>query len=232
MPPTASDESKLKAKPSDALRPAARKAAVIVPAQQINSVIDLWLGEQLRHHRKARGLPLQEVASACGISVSLLSQIERGLRSISVRTLSVVAKQLKLPVDALVRNAQMTEHGHNSDGAVVRAGKHQRIHLDGKGILKENLTPPAARAGVQLYRAVIEPGGSTGEALFFTTKGGQVGYVIEGQLELFVEDRLFRLSRGDSFFYDGLTARRWRNPGSTSTTVLWAMSHKPPQAVP
>jgi transcriptional regulator with XRE-family HTH domain len=209
-------------------RPAARQAGPAASAQQINSVIDLWLGEQLRHRRKALGFPLQEVASACGISVSLLSQIERGLRSISMRTLVALAKQLKLPVDALIRNAQNTGRGRKNEGAVVRAGKHQRIHLDNKGILKENLTPPAAPGGVQVYRAVIEPGGSTGDALFFTTPGGQVGYVIEGQLELFVEKRLFRLSTGDSFYYDGLTPRRWRNPGSTPTTVLWAMGPKPP----
>jgi transcriptional regulator with XRE-family HTH domain len=218
----------LKAKLLVTRRPAARQAGAAASPQQINSVIDLWLGEQLRHRRKALGLALLEVASASGISVSLLSQIERGLRSISMRTLVALAKQLKLPVDALIRNAQNTERGRKSDGAVVRAGKHQRIHLDNKGILKENLTPPAATGGVQVYRAVIEPGGSTGDALFFTTPGGQVGYVIEGQLELFVEDRLFRLAAGDSFYYDGLTPRRWRNPGSTSTTVLWAMGHKPP----
>jgi transcriptional regulator with XRE-family HTH domain len=214
----------LPAKPSGARRPAARKAAVTAPAQQINSVIDLWLGEQLRHHRKALGLPLQQVATACGISVSLLSQIERGLRSISLRTLTVVADQLGVPVDALVRNARTTERKRKSDGAVVRSGKHQRIELGTRGILKENLTPPAGKDGVQLYRAVIQPGGSTGEALFFTTKGSQVGYVIDGQLELFVQARLLRLSSGDSFCYDGLSPRRWRNPGPTSTTVLWAMS--------
>ena len=191
------------------------------PAQQINSVIDLWLGEQLRHHRKAQGLPLQQVASACGISLSLLSQIERGLRSISLRTLTVVADELGVPVNTLVRNVQTSER--KGDRAVVRSGKHQRIKLQSRGILKENLTPPAGKGGVQLYRAVIEPGGSTGDALFFTTKGGQVGYVIEGQLELFVQARLLRLSGGDSFCYDGLSPRRWRNPGPSSTTVLWAM---------
>jgi transcriptional regulator with XRE-family HTH domain len=214
----------LPVKPPGSGRTVARTAAATLPAQQINSVIDLWLGEQLRHQRKALGLPLNEVASACGISVSLLSQIERGLRSISLRTLTVVAGELGLPVDALVRNAQTSEGKHKSDGSVVRSGKHQRIQLGNRGILKENLTPPAGKNGVQLYRAVIEPGGSTGEALFFTTKGGQVGYVIAGQLELFVQARLLRLSSGDSFCYDGLSPRRWRNPGPTSTTVLWAMS--------
>lgn len=196
-------------------------------AHQIHSVIDLWLGEQLRRRRKALGLPLLQVAQACGISVSLLSQIERGLRSISMRTLEALASELQLPMETLVRNTRHSDAMAEVDGAVVRAGSHRRIDLGDKGIHKENLTPPAATGRVEMYRAVIEPGGSTGDELFFTHKGEQVGFVIDGQLELFIEDRLLKLQAGDSFCYDGSTPRRWRNPGATLTTVLWAITRSP-----
>ena len=196
-------------------------------AHQINSVIDLWLGEQLRRRRKTLGRPLAQVAEACGISVSLLSQIERGLRSISMRTLEALASELQLPMETLVRNTKHGDAKAEVDGAVVRAGSHRRIDLGDKGIHKDNLTPLAATGRVEMYRAVIEPGGSTGDELFFTHKGEQVGYVIDGQLELFIEDRLLKLEAGDSFCYDGSTPRRWRNPGHTLTTVLWAITRSP-----
>ncbi len=202
-------------------------ASPAFPAQRINSVIDLWLGEQVRHRRKALGRPLQQVAQGCGISVSLLSQIERGLRSISLRTLEALSKELQLPLETLIRNTQHDQNEGASERAVVRAGKHQRIDLGDKGIHKEKLTPPGSTGGVELYRAVIEPGGSTGDALFFTHKGEQVGYVVEGQLELFIQEHLYRLRGGDSFCYDGVTPRRWRNPGPSLTTVLWAISRAP-----
>lgn len=204
-------------------------------AHHIHSVIDLWLGEQLRRRRKALGLPLLQVAQACGISVSLLSQLERGLRSISMRTLEALATELQLPMETLVRNTRDSDTTGEGDGAVVRAGSHRRIDLGDKGIHKENLTPPAATGRVEMYRAEIEPGGSTGDELFFTHKGEQVGFVIEGQLELFIEDRLLKLQAGDSFCYDGSTPRRWRNPGATLTTVLWAITRStfsPPVPVP
>ncbi|QHI97458.1 helix-turn-helix domain-containing protein [Xylophilus rhododendri] len=195
--------------------------------RRIHSVVDLWLGEQLRHQRKTLGLPLQQLADKCGISVSLLSQIERGLRSISMRTLVALAAELRLPMETLIRNSQ---HGQadaddeQAGGFVVRAGQHQRVDLGNKGIHKENLTPPAASGGVELYRATIEPGGSTGDALYFTQQGEQIGHVIQGQLELFVRDRLYQLRVGDSFCYDATAPRRWRNPGNTPTVVLWAIT--------
>ncbi|KAB7619037.1 XRE family transcriptional regulator [Verminephrobacter eiseniae] len=193
--------------------------------RRIHSIIDLWLGEQLRRRRQALGLPLQPVARACGISVSLLSQLERGLRSISMRTLGALAQELQLPIETLVRNTRYSEG--EAEGAVARAGTHRRIDLGDKGIHKENLTPPAASGGVQMYRAVIDPGGSTGDDLFLTHKGEQVGYVIEGQLDLFVQERLLKLKAGDSFCYGGDMPRRWRNPGQTSTTILWAITCSP-----
>jgi transcriptional regulator with XRE-family HTH domain len=192
-------------------------------AHRINSIIDLWLGEQLRQRRKALDKPLRQVALASGISVSLLSQIERGLRSISLRTLSALAQELNIPLETLIRNSQPRDN--ETAGAVVRAGFHTGIDLADKGIQKVNLTPPAARGNVQMYRAVIAPGGSTGNELFFTHTGEQVGYVVQGQLELCIHDQLLRLNTGDSFCYDGSTPRRWRNPGTTETIVMWSVTH-------
>jgi transcriptional regulator with XRE-family HTH domain len=196
-------------------------AGAAAPVQRISSVIDLWVGEQLRQRRKTLGWSLQQVADACEISVSLLSQIERGLRSVSVRTLEALSTTLQLPLETLSRNIRTTEG--EADGSVVRAGRHRRLDQEDRRIRKENLTPPAATGSIEMYRALIQPGGSTGDALFMTFKGEQVGYVIAGQLELLIEDQLHTLLAGDSFCYDGSSPRRWRNPGPTATTVLWAI---------
>jgi transcriptional regulator with XRE-family HTH domain len=216
-----------KAPPAPAFDDAeADASAQTVPVKRIKSFIDLWLGEQLRMRRRALKKSLQEVADACEISVSLLSQLERGMRSASVRTLSVLARELDTPVETLLHNTNVDRNtDDNADGALGRAGKHRRVDSGETGIHKEVLTPIAAAHGhLQLYKAVIEPGGSTGDTFFTTYSGEQVGYIIEGQLELNVGDRLYRLNTGDSFCYDSSMPRRWRNPGQTETCVLWAVA--------
>lgn len=200
-----------------------RKQPLLVTASP-GSAIDLWLGERLRLRRKELRMPLQQVADACDISVSLLSQIERGLRSISLRTLNALARELDVQPETLVMNAQHRPEKEEATGMVTRAGHHPRIEMADRGIKKENLTPSSATGAIGLYRAVIEPGGSTGPGLFTTVAEEQVGYVVEGQLELFINDQLLMLNAGDSFVYYGDTPRRWRNPGTTVTTVLWAIS--------
>lgn len=197
------------------------------------SIIDIWIGEQLRVRRKQLHMSLQSVAGQCGISVSLLSQIERGLRSVSMNTLRQLSICLNKPMDQLIRQAQ-PELGSDSNDFVVRAGQHIRIDLADRGILKENITPPAARrAGViEMYRAEIAPGGSTGASLFSTVENYTVGYVAQGTLELALNDQTYVLAEGDSFFHHGSTLRRWRNCGSVPTIVYWGISRLPVSSAP
>jgi transcriptional regulator with XRE-family HTH domain len=199
-------------------RTAARPRAV----RRAHSLVDLWLGEQLRQLRKDQGRSLADVARTCGMSLGLLSQIERGLSSISVKTLRALARELRVSPDALLRNAEYDDTASGDN--VERAGAHRMLRLDEKGIAKEVVTPPAART-MDLCRISIAPGGSTGDDLFVTDKGEQVGMVLSGLLELRIEDRVMLLRAGDSFCYASRTPRRWRNPGDTRTEVIWAISN-------
>jgi len=196
------------------------KAAAVVAHSR--SLVDLWLGEQLRQLRKRQRRPLAEVAAACGVSLGLLSQIERGLSSPSLKVLHALAGEYGVPLDTLLRNTGADDG--DPAGYVVRAGRHRRIDNPDHGVHKEMYTPPRARA-LDLCRAVLAPGGSSGEGYFVTDSDEQVGLVLRGELELWIGPRVLRLKPGDSFCYAGSEPRRWRNPGSTETEVIWAIGH-------
>ncbi|MDH1522212.1 helix-turn-helix domain-containing protein [Achromobacter mucicolens] len=207
---------------SAAVRRASAAASSPARADRPESAVDLWLGQQLRQLRKQQGRSLADVAQACGMSLGLLSQIERGLSSASVKVLHLLAREFRVSVNALLRNAEHT--GGEEDGRVARAGTHRYIDLKEKGICKEMYTPAACRS-MDLCRASIAPGGSTGSELFVTGQGEQIGVVLKGVLELWVGDRVIRLQEGDSFCYASSTPRRWCNPGSETTEVIWAISN-------
>lgn len=207
---------------SAAVRRASAAPTSPAHAQRPESAVDLWLGQQLRQLRKQQGRSLADVARACGMSLGLLSQIERGLSSASVKVLHLLAREFRVSVNALLRNAEHT--GGEEDGRVARAGTHRHIDLKEKGISKEMFTPAACRS-MDLCRASIAPGGSTGTELFVTGQGEQIGLVLKGVLELWVGDRVIRLQAGDSFCYASSTPRRWCNPGTQTTEVIWAISN-------
>ena len=162
------------------------------------------------------------MSQACGLSLGLLSQIERGLSSVSVKTLGLLAHEYGVTPDSLLRNVE--PHTGEAAGFVARAGQHRRMQMGDRGVDKEIFTPPAAHS-LDLCRAYIAPGGSSSDSLFTTDRGEHVGFIVEGSLELWIENRVVLLSAGDSFCYASRTPRRWRNPGTMPTQVIWAISN-------
>ena len=62
---------------------------------------DRALGQAIRRARQSARMSLQQVAESAGTSVGLLSQIERGISSPSIRVLREICNVLKIPVHAL-----------------------------------------------------------------------------------------------------------------------------------
>ncbi|MCA8962413.1 MAG: helix-turn-helix domain-containing protein [Planctomycetes bacterium] len=59
------------------------------------------LGERLREVRRGQSLTLQQLAGRAGVSVSLVSQIERARTSASVNTLHKLSRALGFPLERL-----------------------------------------------------------------------------------------------------------------------------------
>ena len=71
------------------------------PPHIIRSVSDRLINTRLRDWRKVEGLSLMEVSGLTGVSVPMLSLVERGLRQLAPLTRVRVARRLGLPVQEL-----------------------------------------------------------------------------------------------------------------------------------
>ncbi len=67
------------------------------------SSLEQAFGETVRNLRTERGVSQEELADASGIHRTFLSQVERGLKSPSLRTMSGLAEALEIPLHQLVR---------------------------------------------------------------------------------------------------------------------------------
>ncbi|MCK4965280.1 MAG: helix-turn-helix transcriptional regulator [Dehalococcoidia bacterium] len=66
--------------------------------------------------RQCKGWTLEELSSRCGGSISLLSQVERGLSSPSIPSLHSICEALKVPITHFLATTMM------NGALVVRAG--------------------------------------------------------------------------------------------------------------
>ncbi|WP_051078243.1 helix-turn-helix domain-containing protein [Leeia oryzae] len=174
----------------------------------------VWLGKQIRDLRKMRKLSLEDMQQLTGRSVGFLSQLERGKSQATVTDLSKIASVLNVPFSVFFSQAPAHERG-----VVVR--QHQRPQLQYANGVTDELLSPGFDGGLQLMLTTFAPGASSG-AQPFEHGGDESGMVIKGQLELWIGDKCYLLSAGDSFSYASDQPHRYCNPGSTDTQVIWA----------
>ena len=188
-------------------------------AEARGSVTDLTVGRRLRLLRQKRERSLQDLATGTGLSIGLISQIERGLSSPSVKNLVALGEALGVGVSWFFDENLPIDDPDAS--FVVRKEARRALSMEGD-VQKELLTPVPERP-LQLYMIVVEPGGSTGEGLY-AHSGESAGVVLSGRLALWIEKGHFLLREGDSFSVPANARRRFANPDSRRPTqLLWAV---------
>jgi transcriptional regulator with XRE-family HTH domain len=182
------------------------------------SALDALLGERIRHRRHAQRISLKQLAERSGISIGLLSQIERGLSSPSLRVLASLADALKLGLADLFGNDPPEPSA--KERIVVRADERKKLSFWRTGISKELLTPQVEDSTLDIFLVVLDPGGTTGSQLYAHT-GEEGGVVLEGSIAIHVDGKEHRLRAGDGFRFQSTLRHSFWNVGPGTARVLW-----------
>lgn len=190
---------------------------VVDRAREPAGTITSSVGQDLRALRKSKGLTLADLAAATGRSVGFLSQVERGLSEISITDLRKIAGLFEVPLSWFFVNADVPA---DERGYVVRADARRRVGSSEDGLTEELLSPDLG-GSFEIVRSVFAPGAELPKDGFRDTE--EAGYLVSGELEIWIGGRHFRLEPGDSFRFDRETYR-WRNPGTEEAVVIWVIS--------
>ncbi|MDE3176152.1 MAG: helix-turn-helix domain-containing protein [Pseudomonadota bacterium] len=176
------------------------------------------IGRKLRLRRAIKGFSLQHVAERADISIGLLSQIERGVTTPSLKSLRQICAALEMPVGWLF---DVPEGEH--DDVVVRADARRIMTLGPKGMTKELLSPDCV-PGIQMIRIVVQPGGRSGDLPYNAESGWKCGVVQSGTLGLEVEGRPYTLAPGDSFAFAATKLVRFWCVGDQPVDLIWVVT--------
>jgi transcriptional regulator with XRE-family HTH domain len=169
------------------------------------------VAENLRARRKARGMSLDDLARASGVSRAGLSQIETRKTNPTVGILWKIAVGLGLPFADLIGEPAST-------AAVVRKAKTQLLRsVDGK-FTSRPLVPSGASPLVELYELSFAPGAvHASDAHALGTR--ELLVVLEGALRLRVSDAVYELAEGDSVSFLADVSHSYENPGTAPLRV-------------
>lgn len=190
-----------------------------VPATMSSEVVDATasalaaIGGRIREIRQLRGLTLQTLAEASGLSPSMLSLVERGRASPSIGSLIVIASGLGVTMsDLLVNDAGQEEKlvVRTADAPVVETKQH---------VVRRLLREDRAH-GISIAINEYEPHtGSTEQPI--SHEGFEYGFVLEGQLTVEVDGTSHKLSTGDLIAYSSKRQHKIWNDGKKPVRTLW-----------
>lgn len=175
------------------------------------------LGADLRALRRSRRLTLADMAEHLGKSVGWMSQVERDLSAPGLDDLRRIASRLDVPVSLLFGQAETpaAEAGH-----IVRKGARRLIGTRQAGLTEELLSPDLTD-DFEMIHSTFEPDATSGDPVTRPTQ--EVGYIVSGQLTLWIDEVRHDLGVGDSFRIRNAPFR-WANPHEHPAVVIWVIA--------
>lgn len=177
------------------------------------------LGEKIKKTRNEKGLSLRDLAAMVDLSASFLSQIEQGKASPSIENLKKIANSLDVRVSYLIEDDEVKK-----DTVLVRRGERDSIESIDSNTKISLLTSPDIEKNMEPIYYEIGPKGESGRESF-QHPGEEFVFVLEGELEVYINDRKYDLDEGDSLYFKSNQKHRFLNPSTRNTTrVLWVVT--------
>lgn len=178
---------------------------------------DIRIGAKIREARRQRGLSLEQVGTATGLTKGFISQVERDLTSVSVASLVNICNTIGLRIGSLFEPARRD---------LIRHADRPPINFVGRGV-REFLLTPSSQDRIQVIESQIEPGGGSGDEAYSLGGDAEFVHVIRGELQITVHGATYLLEAGDSFTFSPRDPHSWRNGSQEETIVLWALTPSP-----
>ena len=176
------------------------------------------IGNNIRAARKRRGQTLAQLAEQCRCSTSLISQIETGAVNPSFSTLKTISDALGISMAMLVASNSFV----NGISFSLMTAKERKT-LVTEGGVKFQLLSRGVDLSCEFIRNEWPPGTSTGRERY-THDGEESGLLLEGELEVEINDTIHRMQPGDTITLVSSVPHRVLNPGKEKAVAIWVNS--------
>jgi len=173
-------------------------------------------GQRLRSIREARGFTLDELAEKTAIPARTLSMLEAGETFLPLGQLIKLSKVLDLKMSEVISTG-------DKPFTVVRADQRRSFKRFGKakevshGYEYESLAPDKKDRQMEPFVVTLHPAASDEPSAH---DGQEFIYVLEGQMEVVVEDYRDVLKPGDAVYYDSTSVHLVRAHGDKPAKIL------------
>jgi transcriptional regulator with XRE-family HTH domain len=176
------------------------------------------VGANLRRLRVKRGLSLERLSRASGVSRAMLGQIELGQSTPTINVLWKIARALGVPFSALITN-------RSAGRTTVMSAARAKVLASHDGTFTSRaLFPFDEPRTVEFYELRLAPR-SVEQADAHPPGTVENLVVTTGTLEMTVGAERHMLSTGDAIMFEADVPHAYRNPGETELLMYLVMTY-------
>lgn len=183
----------------------------------MNSLI-FTIGQKIRALRNSKGMTLGDLANQVKVSPSLISQLERGGVNPSISLLKSISDFLGVPLPTLLEDEEAKAEGSSQ----MMTAKERKV-LTIEGGVQITLLSRNLDLNCEFIYNEWPPGSSTGREKY-VHEGVECGLLLEGEVEVELEDRMYHLKPGDSITFRSDIPHRLNNRGKKHAKAVWVNS--------
>ena len=191
----------------------------------MSKVEDMHVGEKIKKLREEKGMSLAELAEKSGFSSALLSQIENHMISPPLGTLIKLAGAMGIAI------GHFFEDKAEAPFVIVRASERKHVSRVASkegvkfGYSYESLAQDKKNRYMEPFLVTLEPA-TKKDRNAYSHEGEEFIFVLDGEMEVTLEDHTDVLKPGDCIYFDSKLRHRVEAVGETETKIL-AVIHAP-----
>ncbi|HKL45767.1 MAG TPA: XRE family transcriptional regulator [Roseovarius sp.] len=178
-------------------------------------------GRKIKYVRLLKGYTLKQLAELVGCSESMVSKVENSRLSPSLAMLNRIAVALDVGVPDL-----LLQEGDDLTDGKVTVFPANRFEISGTdkdearaGVWFDRILPFGREGLLQVQMLHLEPGAE--QPRFLHHEGEELIFVLDGVLDVIVEDQTYRVGRGDMIYFSSMLDHRYGNTGDSMARAFW-----------
>jgi len=171
------------------------------------------LGKKIRKLRLSLGLTQEDVAARADLARSFISQVETDKTSPTLENLERILKAVGSDLNSFFSEKKVQKIVYKKDERVP-------VYDEPSGIVSQMLMNEVENKGIDAILVSLDPQSETDLEDFH--EGDEFGFLIEGTLTLFLDEKPYWIEQGDCFYYKADKRHMIRNSSKKEDAkLLW-----------
>ncbi|MYL56479.1 cupin domain-containing protein [Virgibacillus halodenitrificans] len=167
--------------------------------------------KKIKNMRLENEMTLKDLSEKTELSVSFLSQIERGSSSLAITSLKKIADALRVNISYFFDEIENHNYALHKEG-------QRKFKLEGSDVTHVRLAGKFPERKLEPMMVTLPPNEDFIEK--YSHPGEEFYYVLKGLVIFKVEEKEYVLKEGDSIHFPSEKEHQWKNPTANESILI------------